>query len=662
MKTKITIYEKVNPFNFSVKKHLKIMFLVALLLSMTNHSRLQFEGAEIATASITEKGRGCNPQADSLALVAFFETTNGANWHNSWNLEQPMGTWFGVTLNSSGCVMCLDLDGDPNCSPQKNGGNNVVGSLIDLQLPNLEHLFLTGNQLTGEIPDFTSVPHLLTLQLGCNKLTGAIPNFTDLSNLTSLELDYNKLTGELPDFDNMPRLENLYVLNNQLSGTLPSFQYLPKLQRLYLHNNQFSGVLPDFSKNMDLQRLIALNNHIESRMPDLSHIPNLTHLNFTNNKLWGELPELGFMKQLRSLMLGKNNFKNTLPDLSGLSMLIEVDFSHNQLEGAIPNFSESPHLKTILLNDNNFDHCPMQKNAPNLAYFNISGNALTFDDLQPNKSYLSKEENYTRQSWISQDTLIEISEGTTYQIQLGIDSTVSDNVYHWYRDGTLIADAEKKNALELKNFKRKNEGAYYCQISNPSFPGLNITSRTVHLKMANEAEPEAYLIPLAGDDEFYFKNSSEIYEFNIVANDELEGIPFWRVELLKEPEAGYVEDLGNGSFEFHAPPGFAGRLEMTYKICNADGTDLCSEGIISLQLEDEIAEFFDFFVPEGFSPNGDLVNDFFKIPELETHPDKYPNNELIVFDKQGQMLYQAQPYLNNWEGIVQQTGDRKSVV
>lgn len=47
-----------------------------------------------------------------------------------------------------------------------------------------------------------------------------------------------------------------------------------------------------------------------------------------------------------------------------------------------------------------------------------------------------------------------------------------------------------------------------------------------------------------------------------------------------------------------------------------------------------------------FTPNGDGFNDVFKIPGL----DRYPNNKLEVYNRWGELVYSASPYLNNWDG------------
>jgi len=54
----------------------------------------------------------------------------------------------------------------------------------------------------------------------------------------------------------------------------------------------------------------------------------------------------------------------------------------------------------------------------------------------------------------------------------------------------------------------------------------------------------------------------------------------------------------------------------------------------------------DFFVPEGFSPNADGVNDVFFIRGL----DSYPNNSFVIFNRWGNRIYEESPYINNWDG------------
>ncbi len=38
------------------------------------------------------------------------------------------------------------------------------------------------------------------------------------------------------------------------------------------------------------------------------------------------------------------------------------------------------------------------------------------------------------------------------------------------------------------------------------------------------------------------------------------------------------------------------------------------------------------------------------IPALEANPTAYPDNELIIFNRWGDVVYRAAPYQNDWDG------------
>ncbi|KAG9158719.1 hypothetical protein Leryth_024011 [Lithospermum erythrorhizon] len=126
--------------------------------------------------------------------------------------------------------------------------SNQIGGGIPLNLPTtLQHFYLSGNLLTGIIPDTVASLGLLTdLSLNDNQLIGVVPDvFQQLPTLQNLDLSGNHLTGQLPaSMGNLASLNILHLQNNQLSGTLNVLQDLP-LRDLNIMNNLFSGPIPD---------------------------------------------------------------------------------------------------------------------------------------------------------------------------------------------------------------------------------------------------------------------------------------------------------------------------------------------------------------------------------------------------------------------------------
>jgi len=133
-----------------------------------------------------------NINSDSLVLVDLYLCTNGVNWTNSWNLDDPMENWDGVVLNSE---------------------RRVTG------------LFLYENNLIGELPSsLGNLIHVTVLSLGENELPGSIPaSLGSLTNLENLLLNSNELTGSIPaELGQLTNLTFISLNNNDLSGSIPT--------------------------------------------------------------------------------------------------------------------------------------------------------------------------------------------------------------------------------------------------------------------------------------------------------------------------------------------------------------------------------------------------------------------------------------------------------
>jgi gliding motility-associated-like protein len=227
---------------------------------------------------------------DSLNLVQLNLETRGDLWKVKWDFTKPIHEWYGIKLNEYGRVFCIDLDGVPDCKSTKNGGNHLHGNLPELDLPFLEHLFLSSNQISGELPTFSGSPYLLTLQLSGNKFEGDIPTFSFLQRLVKLDLEYNNLSGRIPVFE-FPHLEALYLGHNNLYGYLPLFENCIHLKHLYINHNKLVGGLPQFFQMHELEQFIFHHNLFEGLLPEYFKLHELNVLNAGENKLEGYYAE-----------------------------------------------------------------------------------------------------------------------------------------------------------------------------------------------------------------------------------------------------------------------------------------------------------------------------------------------------------------------------------
>ncbi|MWB96495.1 T9SS type B sorting domain-containing protein [Flavobacterium sp. GA093] len=89
---------------------------------------------------------------------------------------------------------------------------------------------------------------------------------------------------------------------------------------------------------------------------------------------------------------------------------------------------------------------------------------------------------------------------------------------------------------------------------------------------------------------------------------------------------------------------------MTYYGFDFPSTTACiSEDNIevTVALTDCDEEQYDFFIPDGFSPNGDNVNDTFRIPDIEF---LFPDYTIEIFNRYGNIMFKGNKNIPNWDG------------
>lgn len=211
---------------------------------------------------------------DSLALIELYNSTDGPNWTVRWNLSKPMNSWIGLTMNSDGCVISLDLDGNTELSVNGKVGNNLVGKLPNElgQLSQLKYIQLNNNRLSGSIPSsICSLLDLSEINLSNNELVGNIPTeIGNLRNLKSLNLENNNLSDTLPA--SIYELTELVILNvsgNQLEGHIAEkIAKMKNLQECSLYYNRLSGPLPYGFVDLPALRILNIfNNNFEGCYP-----------------------------------------------------------------------------------------------------------------------------------------------------------------------------------------------------------------------------------------------------------------------------------------------------------------------------------------------------------------------------------------------------------
>jgi Leucine-rich repeat (LRR) protein len=330
---------------------------------------------------------GNNLEADSLALVDLYNSTDGANWvrRDNW-LTGTLDTWNGVEVSADRVVnLYMDnnnLNGD---FPQSfgdltelngmyfNGNPDLAGTIpnsiwgmtqlveiiihdavnltwemtADIQdLRNLQNIRAFNTDIVGIIPpEIGSVTSLVEFNVDNEvgtTLSGTIPTeIGNLINLVNLQFSGASITGEIPtSIGGLTSLLTFFAERNQLSGAIPSqIETLTQLQYIYLSENQLEGPLPTNIGNLiNLQGLGLSSNLITGGIPlSIGGMGQLISLDLSNNQLDGSIPvEIGSLANLEDLSLGTNLLSGAVTSEIGKLELNNIDLSNNQLTGDFP--------------------------------------------------------------------------------------------------------------------------------------------------------------------------------------------------------------------------------------------------------------------------------------------------------------------------------------
>lgn len=136
---------------------------------------------------------------------------------------------------------------------------------------------------------------------------------------------------------------------------------------------------------------------------------------------------------------------------------------------------------------------------------------------------------------------------------------------------------------------------------------------------------------------------------NVVANDQqLSSTAGFVVTVSRQPTLGVIDAINGGSVVYRGLPGRSGSDEFTYQVCNKICVDLCDSAKVKVQVNSD--NTYQFSVPTGITPNGDGANDELRFEVLEVQPEQYKDNEIVIFNRWGDIVYRAKPYTNNWKG------------
>ncbi len=615
------------------------------------------------------------------------------NFQNIPNIKE-------ITLIGSFVGSIPDFNKMPNITSLYLWGD-FDGNIPDFQhLYNLKSLALQG-KFPNKLPNFNSLPNLVVMSIK-GYFNDTIPNFNKIPNINTLLLE-GDFNGMIPDFAFIPNLIFLSI-SGYSSGNFIDFNGI----QLTEYTSSIVGPIPNFSliPNLEILSLTGLN--IDTSIPEFSKLNNLTTLLISFcYKIKGSLPKFTHLTKLAELFIIYTSINDTFPIYNNLPNLYSIAVEGNPyIHGKPPQFSNSPNLLCIRLWNNNLDLAVPNYNLYNslVGTISVGQNNLTFEDIlftisENNNLTASNSDNtcgfgnyyfYGLQDSILNDTIIYCIENKFLSFDLIIDENIGSNNYRWFKNGEPYDTIIGKNEIEFPAVQIEDAGVYHVEVTNHNAPELTLYSHAITLivnpcqslndEITNAiATPElvcpgyknlmftatkienalGYIwIPGWKDDTIFseldtlsidvpYDLVSDTYEVCVKAFNDCDtssSFVCFDVQIIESPEiiksnASICSDkfpFSWGSMTIHQP-GTYNQTFTTFDGCVQDSiwtieSKDCSEEDLNEQIL--------------ITPNGDNVNDILVIEGVEN----YPENELTIVNRWGDVVFKAKPYMNDWGG------------
>jgi len=189
-----------------------------------------------------------------------------------------------------------------------------------------------------------------------------------------------------------------------------------------------------------------------------------------------------------------------------------------------------------------------------------------------------------------------------------------------------------------------NSGAnqFYYTVTSSTCPGSAVDS--VFIWKANQQ-------PLAKDDDRYVL-MNEAVDIVVFLNDSINHVKNLAWQFIEGSNGTWSMDGKTGVVSFKPELNLLGNASAKYKIWNADCPDYFSLAVVKIKVDGPRLGGDD---AELITPNGDGKNEGFTLDYL----DRFPDNELTIFNRWGSEVYRAKPYKNSdpWIGTNNSGGE-----
>ena len=218
-------------------------------------------------------------------------------------------------------------------------------------------------------------------------------------------------------------------------------------------------------------------------------------------------------------------------------------------------------------------------------------------------------------------------EAKPFQLRATVPPFFLNPLYQWQvstDQGSSWADIAGGNVLEL-TVEPKTVGTYWYRLSAAEAENFNTLSCRV---VSNVTAVRIHANPVvsAGPDKVVIKGELVI----------LQGALHGENATFTWQPLDHMENAGSLN------PGVSPGIDMTYTLSAVSAHGCVASDDVSVKVINGI------YIPTSFTPNGDGLNDRWRIPNIEYVPDA----EVRIFNRYGNLIYHSRGTAASWDGTI----------
>lgn len=155
------------------------------------------------------------------------------------------------------------------------------------------------------------------------------------------------------------------------------------------------------------------------------------------------------------------------------------------------------------------------------------------------------------------------------------------------------------------------------------------------------------------NDDTFVMEENQVLDLDVSINDIVGVGQFTDITTVGN---GLLSNNGAGNFTYTPNVDFTGTETFEYEFCSDICLDACDTSLVTITINPKEPLPVDSLINQKtntITANDDGLNDVFVFDILEQNSNEYINNEFIVFNRWGDVVYEAKPYNNDWGGTNQ---------